>query len=137
MAALAATLKRKGLKLGLWTIRGVHKDAVAKKLRIKGTNYTVDQIVDQHAFADGSAGDGIHSGRNLSCLWAPDWLGVNKSHPATQAYYDSRVELLASYGVSFIKADCMVSAQSASSVQADIRLNSFRPRCASRATPTR
>ena len=62
MAALAATLKRKGLKLGLWTIRGVHKDAVAKKLRIKGTNYTVDQIVDQHAFADGSAGDGIHSG---------------------------------------------------------------------------
>ena len=30
-----------------------------------------------------------------SCLWAGEWLGVNASHPAAQAYYDSRVELAA------------------------------------------
>ena len=43
-----------------------------------------------------------------SCLWAGEWLGVNASHPAAQAYYDSRVELLAELGVDLIKADCMM-----------------------------
>lgn len=108
MKALADMVHSKGLKLGLWTIRGAHADAVARKLPIKGTNYTIDQIIDQHTYPDGSAGDGITSGRNLSCLWAKEWLGINASHPAAQAYYNSRVELLASYGVDFIKADCMM-----------------------------
>ena len=47
-------------------------------------------------------------GKNGSCLWASEWLGVNASHPAAQAYYDSRVELLVAQGVDFIKADCMM-----------------------------
>jgi hypothetical protein len=106
MAQLAATVHAKGLKLGLWTIRGAHVDAVAQKMKVKGTNYTIDQIIDTHTFP--GAGDGVHSGKNMSCLWAADWLGVNASHPAAQAYYDSRAELLASYGVDFIKADCMM-----------------------------
>ena len=38
----------------------------------------------------------VGGGKNGSCLWASEWLGVNKSHPAAQAYYDSRIELLAS-----------------------------------------
>jgi hypothetical protein len=43
MAALAKKVKDLGLKFGLWTIRGVHKDAAARKLKVKGTEYTVDQ----------------------------------------------------------------------------------------------
>ena len=46
MAALANEVAELGLKFGLWTIRGVHKDAVAKKLRVKGTAYTIDELVD-------------------------------------------------------------------------------------------
>jgi hypothetical protein len=99
MPALAKKVNDLGLKFGLWTIRGVHKDAVAKKLKVKGTQYTIDQLVDVE-----SPG----GGKNGSCLWDSDWLGVNASHPAAQAYYDSRVELLVEQGTDFIKADCMM-----------------------------
>jgi hypothetical protein len=99
MAELAKKVNTLGLKFGLWTIRGVHKDAVAKKLKVKGTEFTIDQLVDV-----GNPG----GGKNGSCLWASEWLGVNTSHPAAQAYYDSRVELLAEQGADFIKADCMM-----------------------------
>jgi hypothetical protein len=106
MKKLADNVHAKGLKFGLWTIRGAHIDAVTQKLKVKGTNYTIDQLIDTHSFP--GAGDGITSGKNMSCLWAAEWLGVNSSHPAAQAYYDSRVELLASYGVDFVKADCFM-----------------------------
>ena len=49
MKKLADTIHKKGLKLGLWTIRGAHVDAVRQKLPIKGTEYTIDQIIDQHS----------------------------------------------------------------------------------------
>mmetsp|Transcript_15341 Transcript_15341/g.47536 ORF Transcript_15341/g.47536 Transcript_15341/m.47536 type:complete len:416 (-) Transcript_15341:246-1493(-) len=100
---LASTVRGLGLKLGLWTIRGVHVDAVAKKLPVYGMEqYTLDQLVDQ-----GSPG----GGPNGSCLWKDTWLGVNMSHPAAQRYYQSRVDLLVeAYGVEFIKADCMMCA---------------------------
>jgi alpha-galactosidase len=109
MKALAEVVHGKGLKLGLWTIRGAHRDAVARKLPIKNTNYTIDQIIDTHskpgAGMNATVGTG---GANMSCLWAGEWLGVNTSHPAAQAYYDSRAELLESYGTDFIKADCFM-----------------------------
>jgi len=109
MKKLANTIHALGLKFGLWTIRGAHVDAVAQRLPIKGTKYTIDQIIDQHS----KSGAGMNAtpgtgGANMSCLWAAEWLGVNTSHPAAQAYYDSRVELLESYGVDLIKADCMM-----------------------------
>ena len=50
----------------------------------------------------------LRIGQRGSCLWASEWLGVNKSHPAAQPYYDSRIELLAEWGVDFLKADCMM-----------------------------
>ena len=92
-------MNKRGLKLGLWAIRGVRKAAVDKKCPIAGTKYTVDQLVDTESPGGGANG---------SCLWASTCLGVNMSHPAAQTYYDSYVESLASYGVDFIKADCMM-----------------------------
>ena len=101
MASLATELKGMGLKLGLWNIRGVHIDAVNKSLKIKGTEYTFASpgLVDEQP---------VGGGKNGSCLWASEWLGVNQSHPAAQAYYDSRIELYAEWGVPFLKADCMM-----------------------------
>ena len=75
MLDTAAEVNKRGLKLGLWTIRGVYGQAVAAKSKIKGTQYTVDQLVDT-----GSPGGGA----NGSCLWAKNNLGVNMSHPAAR-----------------------------------------------------
>ena len=97
--ALSNAVRAKGLKFGLWTIRGVHSDAVKLKLPITGTPYTVDELVDVLP---------VGHGANGSCLWASEWLGVNATHPAAQAYYDQKVAVLVSQGADFIKADCMM-----------------------------
>jgi hypothetical protein len=112
MAWLAAQLRQRGLKLGLWTIRGVHADAVAARLPVFGMeHHTLDELVDALP---------VGGGANGSCLWASEWLGVNMSHPAAQTYYDGRVALLTGQddaaaggqgqGADFIKADCMMCA---------------------------
>jgi alpha-galactosidase len=99
MQNTAAEVNKRGLKLGLWTIRGVYAAAVAAKAKIKGTAYTVDQLVDI---------ENPGGGPNGSCLWAKNNLGINMSHPAAQTYYDNHVEQMVSYGIDFIKADCMM-----------------------------
>ena len=57
MKALAARVHSKGLKLGLWTIRGAHVEAARRRLPIKGTNYTIDEIIDTHS----KPGAGMHA----------------------------------------------------------------------------
>ena len=49
MLPFAEFLNSHGLRLGLWTWRGVHRGAVEHKLKVKGTHYTIDQIVDQNS----------------------------------------------------------------------------------------
>ena len=91
-------LRSNGFHFGLWHIRGIHIDAAKRKLPVKGMEqYTLDQLVDIES---------VGGGKNGSCLWAPEWLGVNTSHPASQAYYASVVDKLISLGADFIKADC-------------------------------
>jgi len=46
---LAGWLNDNGLRLGLWTWRGVHRAAAVRRLRVKGTPYTIDEIVDRNA----------------------------------------------------------------------------------------
>ena len=96
---IAIGVRALGLKFGLWHIRGIHVDAAARRLPVKGMpQYTLDMLVDA-----GNPG----GGPNGSCLWAPEWLGVNASHPAAQAYYDSIVEqLVENLGADVIKGDC-------------------------------
>eukprot|EP01065_Artemidia_motanka_P030844 TRINITY_DN36990_c0_g1_i1.p1 TRINITY_DN36990_c0_g1~~TRINITY_DN36990_c0_g1_i1.p1 ORF type:complete len:523 (+),score=124.80 TRINITY_DN36990_c0_g1_i1:60-1628(+) len=98
---LSTFLDQMGLRLGLWTWRGVHRAAAKMKLRVKGTNYTIDEIVDRtngepcfHGYCAGS------------CPWGP-WLGVNASHPGAKPFYDSLYELMVDeWGVQFVKTDC-------------------------------
>jgi alpha-galactosidase len=90
---LADYVHSKGLLFGIHIMRGIPKEAVTKVLPIKGTPYGAADIADPD---------------NL-CVWNPDMMGVDTTKPGAQAYYDSIVELYASWGVDFIKADDMAS----------------------------
>ncbi len=57
-------------------------------MHIKGTDKTADQIAV-----------------NSICPWNSDMYGVDMSIPEGQLYYDSLMELYASWGVDFIKVD--------------------------------
>lgn len=90
--ALADHAHEKGLKFGLWFIRGIPKVAVEKNLPIKGTQYRARDIADT---------------TNI-CLWSAKNYGVDMSKPGAQEYYNSLIEKLASWGVDFIKVDDVV-----------------------------
>lgn len=77
------------IKFGLWMIRGVNRQAVEQNLKIKDSNYTLADIVD----------------KENTCPWCDYNYGVNMKHPAAQIYYDTVLELLADWGIDFVKYD--------------------------------
>jgi len=79
-----------GLKFGIHIIRGVPKEAVQKNLPIAGSKF--------HAADAANTSD--------LCRWNPDNYGL-KPNAAGQAYYDSLAKLYASWGLDFIKVDCI------------------------------
>jgi alpha-galactosidase len=81
-----------GLKFGIHIIRGIPREAVRKNLPIAGSSYRAADAAD----------------RSDTCAWNPDNYGVKPS-PAGQAYYDSLARLYASWGLDFIKVDCISS----------------------------
>jgi hypothetical protein len=86
---LADYVHSKGLKFGIHIMRGIPKTAVEQKLPVKGTN--------------GITADMIYS-TELQCTWLRDnYTVVDK--PGAQEYYNSIIELYASWGVDFIKID--------------------------------
>lgn len=87
--ALADYVHAKGLKFGVHIMRGIPRQAVAQNLPVKGTPYRAADIADTHD----------------TCKWNPDMYGVDMSKPGAQAYYDSVYELLASWGIDFVKVD--------------------------------
>ncbi|GAA1980368.1 glycoside hydrolase family 27 protein [Microbacterium pumilum] len=91
-APLAERIHALGLKFGIHTMRGIPRRAVAARTPILGADATAAVVADP---------------RNL-CEWNPDMLGLDHSHPAAQAYYDSTIDLYASWGVDFLKTDDML-----------------------------
>lgn len=89
---LADHIHSRGLKFGIHIIRGIPREAVAKNLSIAGSNYHAADAADP----------------SDTCPWNADNYGV-KSNPAGQAYYDSLAQLYASWGVDFVKIDCIAS----------------------------
>ena len=79
-----------GLKFGIHIIRGIPKQAVDKDMPIAGSSYRASEAADQ---AD-------------LCRWNPDNYGV-KDNAAWQAYFDSMARLYASWGLDFLKVDCI------------------------------
>jgi hypothetical protein len=87
---LADYIHDKGLKFGIHIMRGIPKEAVDRKLPIKGT--------------DGITADQIYS-TELQCKWLRDNYTILHDKPGAQEYYNSIFEMYAVWGVDFIKID--------------------------------
>ncbi len=86
---LAAYVHGKGLKFGIHMMRGIPRQAVRQNTAIKGTSLHAPDIADT----------------NSICRWNTDMYGVDMRKPGAQDYYDSLMELVASWDVDFIKVD--------------------------------
>jgi alpha-galactosidase len=89
---LADSIHALGLKFGIHIIRGIPKQAAAKNVKIAESQFTAGEASD----------------RNDTCPWNADNYGVRNT-PAGQAYYDSIAKLYASWGVDFVKIDCIAA----------------------------
>ncbi|MDE6291145.1 MAG: glycoside hydrolase family 27 protein, partial [Muribaculaceae bacterium] len=79
-----------GLKFGIHIMRGIPKEAVRKKLPVKGTDgITADMIANNDS----------------TCTWLRDNMKVDWRKPGAQEYYNSIFDLYAQWGVDFIKID--------------------------------
>lgn len=78
-----------GLKFGIHIMRGISREAYKNDLPILGTSYSARDIADTTSL----------------CRWNSDNYGIDITKPGAQAYYDSYIGLLISWGVDFIKAD--------------------------------
>jgi alpha-galactosidase len=81
-----------GLKFGIHMLRGIPREAVAKNLPIADSSFHAADAADP----------------SDACPWNIYNWGV-KNNPAGQAYYDSVAKLYASWGVDFIKVDCIAN----------------------------
>jgi len=89
---LAARMKALGIKLGLWLIRGVPRAAAEQRLPIAGGG---GATADQAARED----------RN--CSWSSTHFGSTAPSAPAAAYFASVASLIASWGVSLVKIDCL------------------------------
>lgn len=80
-----------GEKFGIYVTPGISKQAVAKNTRIEGTRYTAGQIAEPSV-----------PNANYNCK---GMVGIDYSKPGAQAYIDSWANMLASWGVDYIKLD--------------------------------
>ncbi|WP_407359171.1 glycoside hydrolase family 27 protein [Microbacterium sp. LTA6] len=99
---LAARIHALGLRFGIHTMRGIPRRAVARNLPILGTDAQAADVADV---------------TNV-CEWNPDMVGIDHTHPAAQAYYDSTLALYAGWGVDFIKSDDMLWPYQAADIEA-------------------
>ena len=100
-APLAKKVHALGLKFGFHDWRGVLPTAVAERTPVLGApGYTAADIVMAE---EEPAVPGYHSDPCRNNAFS---RGVNMSHPAGQAFYDSLVELWTSWGTDIVKVDC-------------------------------
>ncbi len=86
---LADYVHNLGLKFGIHIMRGVPKEAVFNKMPILGSDKTADQIYST----------------DYECTWLQDNYTVVKGKEGSQEYYNSILDLYASWGVDYIKVD--------------------------------
>ena len=98
-APLAEYEHNLGLKFGIHIMRGIPRRSAYMRTKIKGTNVTANKIANP----------------NSICFWNPDMYGVNPKAEGAQEYYDSLLELYASWGVDYIKCDDICRMDAASS----------------------
>jgi alpha-galactosidase len=91
LKAVGDSVHAKGLLFGIHIIRGIPKQTVAANAAIAGGFHAADAA---------EQGD--------TCSWNPDNFGV-KENAAGQAWYDGLIEQYASWGVDYLKVDCIAS----------------------------
>lgn len=111
-APLAAKLATLGLKMGVWTVRGIPHMAVSSRLPIAGSAYTADEAVNPAAPNQCS-----WNGACMGCALAP---GGERCNDAALAYYASVAALYASWGVDYVKLDCFWGGPTPSAYDADL-----------------
>jgi hypothetical protein len=89
---LADWVHAQGLKFGIHIVRGIPRQVLAANLPIAGTSFHAADAADTTS----------------PCPWDEGNWGV-KDNAAGQAYYDSMLQLYASWGVDFLKVDCIAT----------------------------
>ncbi|MBV9675968.1 MAG: glycoside hydrolase family 27 protein [Acidobacteriaceae bacterium] len=87
---LADWVHARKMKFGIHIIRGIPREAVEKNLPIAGSRYRAAEAAN----------------KSDTCKWNADNYGL-KANAAGQAYYDSIAALYASWGVDYVKIDCI------------------------------
>jgi len=87
---LATWVHAQGLKFGIHIVRGIPKQAVKENLPIAGSSFHAADAADT----------------TETCPWDEGNYGV-RDNAAGQAYYDSMLRLYASWGLDFLKVDCI------------------------------
>jgi len=87
---LAKSVHAKGLKFGVHIVRGIPRESVLRNLPIEGSAFKAQDAADQ----------------NDACPWDPTSWGI-KDTAAGQAWYDSLLRQFATWGVDFLKVDCI------------------------------
>jgi alpha-galactosidase len=85
---LADYVHAQGLKFGVHLMRGIPRQAVADNVPILGTNCRANQI-----------------NNSTTAAWLNLMWGLNMSNSCAQAYLDSMFQLLAGWGVDYVKVD--------------------------------
>jgi len=89
---VANAVHARGLLFGIHIIRGIPKLSVAANTAIAGSTFHVTDAADQ----------------TDKCSWNPDNYGV-RDNAAGQAWYDALIQQYASWGVDYLKVDCIAS----------------------------
>lgn len=72
-------------------MRGIPRQAVHENLPVKGTTLHAQDVADTEH----------------TCAWNHDNYGLKRGDAGAQAWYDAQVDLLASWGLDFLKVDDM------------------------------
>jgi Alpha galactosidase A/Alpha galactosidase C-terminal beta sandwich domain len=88
-----------GMNFGIYVTPGISRQAVSKNTPIKGTPYTAGQIAELSVEEN-----------NYNCK---GMVGINYSRPGAQEYINSWIEMLAAWGVDYIKIDGMKNSNAA------------------------
>ena len=88
-----------GMKFGIYVTPGISRQAVSRNTPIKGTPYTAAQIAEPSVAEN-----------NYNCK---GMVRIDYSKPGAQEYTNSWVEMLAAWGVDYIKIDGMKNSNAA------------------------
>lgn len=93
--ALADYVHSLGMKFGIYVTPGISKQAVSKNTPIQGTSYMADQIAEPSVREN-----------NYNC---GGMVAINYNKPGAQQFINSWADMLAGWGVDFVKLDGMTN----------------------------